>query len=112
MESSEKHRAGELTRSVPAWVGGDADAFPIVGGHVWIDTESCDASLTARLAEWSSGLLKDDGTGRPVLAVDEETAAKADSEFIACEIECLRAGRGVVFVDLPIAGIDAVSEAN
>jgi succinyl-CoA synthetase beta subunit len=112
MESSEKHRAGELTRSVPAWVGGDADAFPIVGGHVWIDTESCDASLTARLAEWSSGLLKDDGTGRPVLAVDEETAAKADSEFIACEIECLRAGRGVVFVDLPIAGIDPASEAN
>lgn len=100
-----------LTRHVPAWVGGEAEAFPIEGGHVWIDTKHCDAALTAKMAQWSSGVLKDDGSGIPTLACDEETAAKSDSEFIACEIECLRAGRPVLFVDLPIAGIDCPQEA-
>ena len=64
------------------------------------------------MAEWSSGVLKDDGTGLPAIACDEQTAAKSDSEFIACEIECLRAGRPVLFVDLPIAGIDCPQEAS
>ena len=48
----------------------------------------------------------------PELAVDEEAASKADSEFIACEIECLRAGRPVLFVDLPIEGIDESAAAG
>jgi len=94
------------SRNVPKWVGHDAEAFPIDGGHVWIDVDRCDAQLTASLADWSSGLLKDDGAGKPTLAVDNEAAAKADSEFIACEIECLRAGTPVVFVDLPVPGLD------
>jgi len=93
-------------RHVPDWVGGDAEAFAIDGGHVWIDVERCDAELTAHMTEWSSGLLKDDGAGRPTLAVDNEAAAKADSEFIACEMECLRAGTPVLFVDLPVPGLD------
>lgn len=101
-----------LSRRVPAWVGGDAEAFPIEGGHVWIDVEQCDAELTAQMESWSSGVLKDDGTGVPTITCDAETAAKADSEFIACEIECLRVGRPVLFVDLPIAGIDCPQEAR
>ena len=105
-ERTDTSTSNDLARSVPDYVGGNAEAFPIEGGHVWIDVESCDAELTAKMSDWSSGLLKDDGTGRPTLAVDEEEVAKADSEFIACEIECLRAGRPVLFVDLPIAGID------
>jgi succinyl-CoA synthetase beta subunit len=100
----------ELHRCVPDFVGNDAEAFPIDGGHVWIDVEHCDAELTARMVQWSSGLLKDNGEGQPVLAVDEAEAARADSEFIACEIECLRAGRPVLFVDLPIEGLDADTE--
>ncbi|MEE2908390.1 MAG: ATP-grasp domain-containing protein, partial [Planctomycetota bacterium] len=102
----------DLARLVPDWVGDEADAFPIEGGHVWIHTDACDAELTARMAEWSSGLLHDDGDGHPVLAVDEEEVAKADSEFIACEIECLRAGRPVLFVDLPIEGLDHSAAAG
>ncbi|MBT5657158.1 MAG: hypothetical protein HOI89_05195 [Phycisphaerae bacterium] len=112
MSSNSDCTSDELTRAVPGWVGGSAEAFPIDGGHVWLDVEACDAEFTSQLAEWSSGLLKDDGFGRPVLAVDHETAAKADSEFIACEIECVRAGRPVVFVDLPVAGLDAPAEVN
>jgi hypothetical protein len=96
-------------RQVPAWVGHDAEAFPIDGGHVWMNVEACDAALTAKMIEFSSGLLKDDGNGQPTLAVDHEAAAKADSEFIACEIECLRAGSPVLFVDLPVPGLDEPS---
>ena len=98
--------SSSLRRTVPAFVGSDAEAFPIDGGHVWLDVDNCDAALTARLAKWSGGLLGDDGNGRPVLVADAETAAKADSEFIACEIECMRAGRPVLFVDLPVDGLD------
>ncbi|MCP4759106.1 MAG: hypothetical protein GY894_06845 [Planctomycetes bacterium] len=110
MENASGGASGELTRRVPDWVGGDAEAFPIEGGHVWIDIERCNREITAKLGEWSSGILKDGGEGTPVLACDEETAAKSDSEFIACEIECLRAGHPVLFVDLPIAGIDCPQE--
>ena len=106
MDASGGVTSDTLARTIPDWVGGDAEAFPIEGGHVWIDADQCDEALTAKMAEWSSGLLTDDGSGRPALAVDEEAAFKADSEFIACEIECLRIGRPVLFVDLPIAGID------
>ncbi|MDP7070881.1 MAG: acetate--CoA ligase family protein [Phycisphaerales bacterium] len=110
MDAGTGATSDQLKRQVPDWVGGEAEAFPIEGGHVWVDVDHCDAALTARMAEWSSGLLKDGGDGVPVLACDEETAAKADSEFIACEIECLRAGRPVLFVDLPITGIDCPQE--
>ena len=110
MESRGDCSSDQLARQVPAWVGGDAEAFAIEGGHVWIDIDQCDAELTAKMAEWSSGVLKDNGEGIPILACDDETAAKSDSEFIACEIECLRAGRPVLFVDLPIPGIDSPKE--
>ena len=111
-EKADPGTSDALGRSVPGWVGGAAEAFPIEGGHVWINTSECDADLTAKMAEWSGGLLEDDGNGVPTLAVTPEEAAKADSEFIACEIECLRAGRPVLFVDLPIAGIDTVAEGS
>jgi hypothetical protein len=111
MDASDGVTSNTLTRTVPDWIGEGAEAFPIEGGHVWINTEQCDTALTAKMIDWSSGLLADNGAGQPVLAVDEEAAFKADSEFIACEIECLRYGRPVLFVDLPIAGIDSPAEA-
>ena len=111
-EDKGPHTSSDLQRAIPEWVGDQAEAFPIEGGHVWINTEACDAELTAKMIEWSSGLLRDDGSGAPELAVDEEEALKADSEFIACEIECLRAGRPVLFVDLPIEGIDQSAAAE
>jgi hypothetical protein len=79
--------------------------FPIEGGSVWVNYSACDAETTALVIAKSGGLFTE-RNGRPVLAVSIEDAARKDSEFIACEIECFRAGRPVVFVDLPIAGID------
>ena len=107
VEASDGPTSSDLHRSVPTFVGSAAAlSFAIDGGHVWIDIEHCDADLTERMAGWSSGLLQDDGSGCPQLAVAREDATSADSEFIACEIECLRAGRPVLFVDLPVAGLD------
>jgi succinyl-CoA synthetase beta subunit len=91
-------------RHVPAFVGGSY-SFPITGGTVWIDTDACDAETTALVVEQSQGLLRDSG-GRPELAVSEDDVAGKDSELVALEVECRRAGRPVVFVDLPIAGLD------
>lgn len=98
-------------RRVPKFVGSvTALSFPIrfggdVGASVWIDLDQCTAAVTDLIVKHSGGVLKNEG-GKPALEVDEETAAGKDSELIACEIECARAGHEVVFVDLPIAGID------
>ncbi|MHC4126771.1 MAG: ATP-grasp domain-containing protein [Planctomycetota bacterium] len=91
-------------RNVPGFVGGSYH-FPISDGTVWIDGDRCDAETTAFVIEQSQGLLRN-GSDGPRLAVGEEEAAGKDSEFVALEIECRRAGRPVVFVDLPIEGLD------
>lgn len=103
-------------RKVPAFVGkpgalsfelkfGKGGADATWGGRVWIDVASCTPGDTAALVRDSGGVLRDEG-GKPALAVSAEEAAGKDSEMIACEIERRRAGRLVVFVDLPIPGID------
>jgi succinyl-CoA synthetase beta subunit len=94
-------------RRVPPFVG-SGYSFPISGGvgRVWIDHECCDTATTALVVSHSQSLLKADDRGKPVLAIAPEDVAGKDSEMIACEIECRRAGNPVVFVDLPIEGID------
>ena len=91
-------------RNIPEFVGQSYN-FPINGGRVWIDHVRCDVSVTELVVQNSSGLLKSEN-GLPVLAISPEEAASKDSELIALEIECRRAGARVVFVDLPITGID------
>ena len=93
-------------RHVPAFVGAqEAYSFPIEGGRVWIDHSHCDADTSALVISHSSNLLMADVHGKPVLAFEEHEAAAKDSEFIACEIECLRAGRPVLFVDLQLPSL-------
>ena len=100
-------KPAEMTRSVPAFVGADgACSFPINGGRVWIDHADCDEAAAKLAVEHSAGLLALDGGGRPALAVSEEDVAGKDSELIGCEIECRRAGRPVLFVDLSIPVLD------
>jgi len=82
-------------------------SFPITGGRVWIDHTACDRATTDLVVQHSSFLLKSDDLHKPVLAVTEAEVANKDSELIAMEIECRRAGKPVVYVDLPIAGLDA-----
>ena len=91
-------------RRVPDYVA-KSYSFAISGGTVWIDHDHCDPQTTAQVIEHSSGLLKD-ANGKPVPAVSSDEIENKDSELIALETECRRAGRPVVFVDLPIAGID------
>ncbi|MCK4872632.1 MAG: acetate--CoA ligase family protein [Phycisphaerales bacterium] len=95
-----------MARSVPAFaVKGEAYSFPILGGRVFIDHEHCDAQATAMVTKFGGELFKEEN-GKPVLAVSEEDVAKKDSDLIACEMECYRAGKPVVFVDLLIPGLD------
>ncbi len=90
---------------VPDYVGADfAFRFEITGGRVWIDTRDWDSTKATVLAH-AAELLKDDN-GRPALAVSQDEIAGKDSELIACEVECRRAGAPVVFVELDIRGLD------
>lgn len=75
------------------------------GGTVWVHADACTPEITALVVKHSGGVLKEEN-GKPALALSPEDAATKDSEMIACEIECRRAGHPVVFVDLPIAGLD------
>lgn len=99
-------RAVKMTRRVPEYVGSDAAySFPIDGGWVWIDYANCDADTARLVVEQSSELLELDDSGKPVPAIELEELANKDSELIACEIECFRAGRPALFVDLAIEGL-------
>ncbi|MHC5001957.1 MAG: ATP-grasp domain-containing protein [Planctomycetota bacterium] len=93
-------------RSVPDFVGAaDGYRFEIDGGTCWIDHGRCDEATTAVVLEHAAGLLRTDERGRPVLAVEEADVRGKDSELVGLEIECRRAGRPVVFVDLEIPGL-------
>jgi succinyl-CoA synthetase beta subunit len=95
-----------MGRTVPAFAANEtAYSFPIKGGRVFIDHEQCDAATTKLVLEHCPDILKEEG-GKPVLAIEEADVAGKDSELIACEMECHRAGRPVVFVDLSIPGLD------
>ncbi len=99
-------KPGAMRRRVPEYVGrSDSYSFPITGGRVWIDHAACDAAATQLVIQHSARLLREQG-GQPLLAVPEEEVAGKDSELIACEIECRRAGIPILFVDLPIPGLD------
>ena len=106
------HTICEAPRSVPSFVGHpDAFSFGIDRGTVWIDLANCDESTTDMVVNNSSGLFKNEN-GQPVVAVANEDIVGKDSELIACEIEMHRAGKPVVFVDIPIAGIDLNTEST
>lgn len=83
----------------PAFVGSAAAfSFAIKGGRVWIDATRWNEAKAVVLAN-GYGLLRDEN-GKPALVVTEAEIAGKDSELIACEVECRRAGAEVVHVDL------------
>jgi succinyl-CoA synthetase beta subunit len=92
-------------RKRPGFVG-SCYSFPIATGRVWIDHASCDQPTTDLVVSNSNWLLQADRFGKPVLAVTEVEVANKDSELIMLEMECRRAGKPVVFVDLPLEGLD------
>lgn len=91
----------------PAFVGSGYSFALAAGGRVWIDHTHCDATTSDFIVHHGSMMLKlDEKSRKPVLAVSETDIANKDSEMIMLEIECRRAGKPVVFVDLPVPGID------
>ena len=85
----------------PAFVGQASSAsFPIKGGRAWIDTTRWREAqpIIDRLAPQ---LLRDEA-GRPALNAKPEEFATKDSELIAAEVECRRAGIDALFVELDL----------
>ena len=91
-----------MRRTVPDFVGSsDASCFPIKTGTLWIDHLS--PEIAQLVIGHSSGLLESNGDGQPTPVED---IRDKDSELIACEIECLRDGHPVVFLDMPVRGLE------
>ena len=92
-----------MKRTVPSFVGSErASSFPIKYGMLWIDRVSPEVADV--VVKNSNGLLVLDENSQPVPGVEEIT--DKDSDLIACEIECLRGGHPVVFVDMPVKGLE------
>ncbi len=90
---------------VPGFVGAPSSMRVEIGGGVlWIDTPNWTRAASVAV-EHSAGLLADEA-GTPRITVRDEELAGKDSELIACEIECLRAGTPAVFVELEIPGLE------
>jgi succinyl-CoA synthetase beta subunit len=105
--------AAVAPRAVPAFVGAaESTSFPVDGGQVWIDRAGMSDEAARVVVEHGHELLAIGADGVPALAVSEADVANKDSELIACEIECARAGHPVVFVDLPIAELDGAEGAG
>ncbi len=97
---------GVFARRVPGFVGGTgAVSFALKRGTAWIDAMNCDAASRAMIVKHAGGVLKEEG-GAIVSALLAEELAEKDSEFIMAEVEMIRAGKPVVFVDMPIKGLD------
>ena len=79
--------------------------FNINGGKVYLDVARCDEATNALLLEYGRGIFKIED-GKPTLALSPEEVAGKDSELIACEIECRARAGDVLYVDLPIPGLD------
>jgi len=95
------------TRNIPDFVGNDKSySFAIDGGTVWIDHENCNEQTSQFVVTNSSELLALNDNSKPITAVGAEDLTNKDSEMIALEIECRRNAMPVVFVDLPIPGLD------
>lgn len=94
-------------RNIPDFVGSESSySFAIDGGTVWIDHENCNEQTSVFVVANSSELLTLNEKNKPIAAVSEDDLSNKDSEMIALEIECRRNATPVVFVDLPIPGLD------
>ena len=96
-------------RCTPSFVGTDAASHGFSGGTLWLDREKWDETATNIVLEHAGSVFEKDADGGVRLSVAEEDLGKRDSELVACEVECFRAGKPVFFVDLAIEGLEACS---
>jgi len=87
--------------------------FTTVTGRVYFDHAQCrDCSNTVCISACSAEILKIE-SGIPLLAIDQETAAKGRcTECLACELACWFSGNRGVTVDLPIPGLAEYQQDN
>ncbi|MEK6700721.1 MAG: ATP-grasp domain-containing protein [Planctomycetota bacterium] len=92
----------------PAFVGAPGSIrFAVKDGTVWIDPVAWKASGPAIVAR-SGGLLQDNH-GVPSITLSPTDFMAKDSEMIACEVECRRDGIEGLFVQIDLAGLDAMA---
>jgi len=107
--SGKKWRPREGRR--PGFVGREgAVSYAIRGGRLWINAGEW-GRVKGVVVAHGFGLLRDEG-GRPVLAVTEKEVGEKESELIACEVECRRAGVEGVFVEIEIPGLSEAMNAG
>jgi succinyl-CoA synthetase beta subunit len=102
-----RERAGWTPRPPrrPGFVGTpSASSFAVKGGRAWIDHALWKSHAPAIIAR-ANGLLRDDG-GRVAITVKPEEFLSKDSDMIACEVDCFRAGIEGIFVGLDFPGLD------
>jgi len=100
-------------RVVPAFVEGDGVRICDVNfgkgwtGAAWLDATHLDEAELSTVVKLAGDLLEL-REGRPVLAIDPADAAARDSDWIALEVECLKAGVPAVFVDIPMPTLEHI----
>lgn len=80
----------------------NAISFPLKAGLVWFDPKQWQ-NVKPFAERFAGSVLRDDG-GKPAPAIKADDFATKDSELIALEVECRRAGIDGVFVQLTIPG--------
>jgi len=110
LNTSHSAPLGSLPRRVPPFVGrADARAFELQFGTLWIDPTPCNPKVQDFLQNHCCGLFHvSAGAIEPTCAPND--LRTKDSELIALEIELFLTGNPVLFVDLPIPGLDATPE--
>jgi succinyl-CoA synthetase beta subunit len=102
-----------LTQRKPNFVNSPgAVSHAFAGGTLWMDAENWDETASQIVLEHGGEIFAQGADDLIELAIPEEDLAKRDSELVACEVECRRAGRDVFFVELDIEGLDAKGEVH
>ena len=99
----------DLVRSMPPFVGSEhAEQYTFQGGTLWLDRIAWDETATEVVLAHAANVFERADDGGVRLLIPKEDLGKRDSELVACEVECVLAGRPVFFVDLEIDGLERV----
>ena len=102
-----------LVRQIPGFVGApDSLSYEFKGGVLWLDVKNWDETASQIVLEHAGEIFAMGCDDSLELMNPEEDLGRRDSELVACEVECRRAGRDVFFVELNIEGLDELEEVN
>src|SRR5204862_7887096 len=87
----------------PKVIKGKSTSFLLKGGRAWIDDTMW--PLIRSAIETHSGGLIVDRNDAPAIALPSEEFANKDSELVACDGECRRAGIDGFYLELDVPGL-------